>query len=170
MNVFIEPSNDYEGQHSLDKAPWTGLNTGDPTVSILHILVSQAMGYDRSDSKFYPISIQRSGSNNLCLKFNCDVKIINFGCCFKRLTCSSHYSGRWTSIQNRAVLVKNHFIPLCPHEKLTLRCLISNFREIFRKIFFYLDEIVSLASYTVFLKFDTVSILPLKYGTKPQII
>ena len=85
-NVFIEPSNDYERQHSLDKAPWTGLATGDAAASnwaeYLFIEKTFESGFY---SKFYPISIQRSESNNSCIKYNCDRKIISSEYCFNLL-------------------------------------------------------------------------------------
>ena len=75
VNIFIEPSNDYEGQHSLDRAPWTGLETEDPVGSSwMEILLIQTFGF-RSLSKFYPITIQRSVSTNLCITFHCNLKI-----------------------------------------------------------------------------------------------
>ena len=73
--MVFEPSNDYEGQDSLDKAPWTGLETEDPVgISLLETLFFQVFG-SRSLSKFYPITIQMSESNHLCIKYNCNVKI-----------------------------------------------------------------------------------------------
>ena len=85
-NVFIEPSNDYGRQHSLDKAPWTGLATGDAAASnwaeYLFIEKTFESGFY---SKFYPISIKRSESNNLCIKYNCDKKIISSEYCFNLL-------------------------------------------------------------------------------------
>ena len=68
-NVFIEPSNDYERQHSLNKAPWTGLATGDEAASDwAEYLFIEKTFESGAFSKFYPISIQRSESNNLCKK------------------------------------------------------------------------------------------------------
>ena len=64
--MFFEPSNDYEEQHSLDKAPWTGLEADDQNSSLLETLLFQVFG-SRSLSKFYPITIQRSESNNSCI-------------------------------------------------------------------------------------------------------
>ena len=73
--MFFEPSNDYEGQHTLDKAPWTGLEAEDPVgISLLETVLIHVFG-SRSLSKFYPITIQRSESNHLCIKYNCNVKI-----------------------------------------------------------------------------------------------
>ena len=66
MGCFNEPSNDYEGQQSLDRAPWAGLEFEDPvgndSFETLINLVYQ--GAEPPLSKFYPISIQRSESKN----------------------------------------------------------------------------------------------------------